>query len=217
MSDITLNIIVLAVLVIIGGGIFLFFRRKAGQDRQALCATAAERGWQVEELREPLAWGMRLISPGWKLEALSRSSGTEAGPGSTNIAMNTSWHADAPGESLFIGTRTGGSLPGSLGSALAQKALQLALGPDAAGLKEVTAGSEAFRQRYMVWARQPAEVETALTPAVQAALLAWRGQPLLVTRNAGGLEIQLRGVRLKKTADVLKLVGLGEALLAELR
>jgi hypothetical protein len=124
--------------------------------------------------------------------------------------MSTTWQADLPGGTWLIGARTSQVTLGGFGDMLTRQVLQLALGAEASGLNEIRAGGEAFRQKYMVWAQNPAEVEKMLTPALESSLLSWKGQSPLIKHNSGGLTIELRGVRLKKAADFLALVRLGE-------
>lgn len=214
MDDITLNLIVIAVLAVLGGLIFFLVRRQQAQNEQELLQLAAERGWKYEAIREPLAWGLKLTAPRWTLEALSRSSGREAGPGSSEVAMLTTWHAPAPGSTFLFGPRTSPANLGGLGEMLQQQVLQLALGADANGLNEIQAGSAAFQQKYMLWAQNP---EVCLSPALEAALLAWKGVQPVIKRTSAGLTLELRGVRLSKPAEIRALVDLGEELLASLK
>jgi hypothetical protein len=213
MDDITLNLIVLAVLALICGSIFLLVRRRQAENEQNIIQVAAERGWKYESLREPLAWGLRLSSPRWTLEALSRSSGQEVASGSSDVAMSTTWQAHAPGSTLLIGERTSQANLGGFGDMMVRQVLQLALGADAADLTEIQAGSETFRKKYMLWAQDPVEAEKLLTPALESALLAWKGEKPLIKRTSEGLTIELRGARLQKTDEILALVQLGELLL----
>jgi hypothetical protein len=212
MDDITLNLIVIAVFALAGGGIFLIVRRKQAEGEQKIIQMALERGWKYESLREPLAWGLRLASPRWTLEALSRSSGRETGPGSSDISMSTIWRANTPGSTLLIGERSSQANLGSFGAMLQQQALQLALGADADGLQEIQAGSEAFRKVYMLWAQNPSEI--LLPASLESALLNWKGVKPLIKRTSEGLTIELRGVRLQKMDEINVLIQLGEALLA---
>jgi hypothetical protein len=214
MDDITLNLIVLAAFALIGGVIFLLVRRKQAASEQKIIQMAAEHGWTYEFIREPLAWGLRLKSPRWTLETISRSSGRETGPGSSDVAMSTTWHTDAPGSTLLIGERKSQVNLGGMGGLVARQVLQLALGADANGLTETQVGSETFRQKYMLWAQEAAEAGRLLTPSIESALLAWQGEKPLIKRTSEGLTIELRGVRLQKADEINTIVQLGEALLA---
>jgi hypothetical protein len=213
MTDILLNLIVLAVLALIGGAIFLLVRRNQAAEEQKLVHLAAQRGWTYESIREPLAWGLRLSAPGWTLESLSRSSGREAAPGSSNVSMSTSWHADMAGSPVLVGPRTTQVDLGGFGDLLTRQVLGAALGSEAEGLSEVRMGSADFQKRYMVWARTPAEAAEIATPALQSALLAWKGVAPVVKRSSASLEIELRGARVKKADEIIPLVELGEMLL----
>jgi LPXTG-motif cell wall-anchored protein len=62
MDDITLNLIVIASFALIGLAIFLLVRRKQSESEQGINRMAAEYGWTSENIREPLAWGLRLRS-----------------------------------------------------------------------------------------------------------------------------------------------------------
>ena len=214
MDDIKLNLMMLAIFVLLGGGIFLLVRRGQAANEEKITQMAAERGWTAETIREPLAWGLRLKSKKWTFEAISRSSGQEVAPGSSDVSMLTTWHAETPGSTLFIGARTSQANLGDLGESLTRQAMRLAIGPGADNLIAVQSGNEAFRQKYMVWAQDPVEAKTLLSPALESALMAWKGTPPLIKWSAAGLIIELQGVRLKKAADIVNFVHLGELLLA---
>lgn len=213
MSDVLLNLIVLAALALIGSAILLLVRRSQAAHEQQLVQMTAERGWTYESIRKPLAWGLRITADEWTLETLSRSNGREAAPGSSDVSMRTTWHADAPGSTLLLGPRAATGNLGGLGDMLIRQVLGQALGADADGLVEVQAGDGEFRKRYMLWARDPVEVKSLLTPALQSALLAWQGTPPLVKRTSQGLTIELNGARLKRAEEIQALVKLGELLL----
>jgi hypothetical protein len=214
MDDITLNLIVLAAFALIGGLIFFLVRHKQAASEQEIVQMAAEHGWTYESVREPLAWGLRLKSPRWTLEAISRSSGKETGPGSSDVTLSTTWHTDAPGSALLIGEHKSQANLGGFGKMLTRQVLQLALGADANGLTEIQAGSETFQQKYILWAQETAETGQLLTPAIESSLLAWKGEKPLIKRTSAGLTIELRGVRLQKADEINAIVQLGEALLA---
>jgi hypothetical protein len=214
MDDIKLNLIMLVIFLLLGGGIFLLVRRGQAVNEEKINQIAAERGWTDESIREPLAWGLRLKSKKWTFEAISRSSGQEVAPGSSDVSMQTTWHAEIPGSPLFIGPRTSQANLGAVGDSLTRQVLRLAIGPGADSLVEVQAGHAAFRQKYMVWAQDPVAAKTLLTPALESALVDWKGTPPLIKWTAAGLTIELRGVRLKKAADIVNLVQLGELFLA---
>jgi hypothetical protein len=213
MDDILLNLVVLVILALLGGGIFLFVRHRQSGKQQELLRQAAEKGWTVESVREPLTWGLRLSSDTWKLEALSHSSGQEAGPGSSNISMSTLCQAESAGGTFMIGPRTTQANLGEMGSMLARRVIQAALGESAQGISEYPVGSTSFQSKYMVWGTNGGEIEQILTPQLESTLLAWQGQKPLIKRHSGTLSIELKGVRLQKWDDLSRLVALGETLL----
>ncbi len=215
MNDILLNLFVLAVFAVIAVGILLFVRNKQADQKKEIERMAAQRGWSYESLREPLAWGERIKGANWTLEAISTSSGRETGPGSSDVSMLTTWKADAPGSTVLIGKGSAQANLGALGDALAQQVLQLALGADADGVVEVDVGSPEFRNQYMVWAQEPAEAGKLVSPALQAALLKWKGEPPLIKRTGQGLILEVSGVHLKKPDELTALIQIGELLLED--
>ncbi len=215
MNDILLNLFVLAVFVIIAGGIFLFVRNKQAEQKKEIERMAAERGWSYESLREPLSWGERIKGANWTLEAISTSSGRETGPGSSDVSMLTTWKADAPGSTLLIGKGSAQANLGAMGDTLTQQVLKMALGADAYELDEVEVGSPEFRSQYMVWAQEPAEAGVLVSPALQAALLKWKGEPPVIKRTSQGLIIEVHGVHLKKPDELTALIQIGELLLED--
>jgi hypothetical protein len=214
MNDILLNLFVLAVFAIIAVGILLFVRTKQAEQKKEIERMAAQRGWSYESLREPLAWGERIKGPNWTLEAVSTSSGRETGPGSSDVSMLTTWKADDPGSTLLIGKGSTQASLGVMGDALTQQVLKMALGADAYDLVEVEVGSPEFRSQYMVWAQEPTEAGKLVSPALQAALLKWKGEPPVIKRTSQGLVIEVHGVHLKKPAELTELIQMGELLLA---
>lgn len=216
MDDIALNLISLAFFILVGGGIFLLVRRSQAENDHKIAQMAAENGWTLESIREPLVWGLRLKSGNWTLEARSRSSGQSSDSDSSNVSMSTSWQAPVTGSTLLLGPRSSPVNLGGMGELLTCQVLSQALGADADGLNEIQPGSEALRQKYMLWAQQPVEAEKLISPAVELALLSWKGEPVLVRRASDGLSIELRGVRLQKAAELRAMVQLGELILEAL-
>jgi hypothetical protein len=198
---------VLAVLGVLGGGVYLYMRRKWAEEAKRLASIAQERGWRLENVRAPLEWGLRITSSAWRLEALSRSSGAEAGPGSSNVAMTTRWQAERPGSMLLLGPRSPGA---GLTGSLMRPFVGMLAGED---LVEVSINHAALRERFMLWAKEPAGAKAWQTPALEAALLGWKKSPPLIRRDGDGLQIEIRGERLKKTEDLLAFIRIGEALL----
>lgn len=211
MDDITLNLIVIAVIGLLAGVIFLLVRQRQAQAEQALIQFAAENGLKYEKMRTPLASGFRLDGPGWSLESVSRSSGQPTGEtGSSNIRLDTLWRTDLPGSVLLIGERMSNAALGGFGEMLMRQFLQMALGSEADGLLEVQAGSAEFRQKYVVVAKTPESFRPG--PALESALLNWRGQKPLIRRTTDGLDIEIRGARLEKPEELLQLIHLGKIL-----
>jgi hypothetical protein len=217
MSEIFQNIVVILVLAVVVGALFLFIRQRQARNQQELRQLAAENGWEYQTLREPLAWGTRFTAPSWTIEALSRSQGPEAGPGSSNIAMTTTWRADLPGNTLLIGPRSYTADLGPMGDMLLRQVMELTLGPESAGVREVTAGSDTFRHAYAIWARDAVAAHGLLDPGLEAALLTWPGEKPVIKHTSDGISIELRGVRLKKRDEILALAGLGQTLLIRLK
>lgn len=211
MDDITLNLIVITAAGLLVGVIFLLVRQRQAQAEQVLIQFAAENGLKYEKMRAPLASGFRIDGPNWSLETVSRSNGQPTGEtGSSNIRLDTLWHTDLPGGTLLIGERMSNADLGGFGEMLMRQVLQMALGSEADGLQEVQTGSADFRQKYMVFGRSPDAFRPG--PALESALLNWRGQKPLIRRTADGLDIEIRGARLQKPEELLQLINLGKIL-----
>lgn len=211
MDDITLNLIVIAAFGLLVGVFFLLVRQRQAQTEQALIQFAVENGLKYEKMRAPLASGFRLVGPNWSIESVSRSNGQPTGEtGSSNIRLDTLWRADLPGDTLLIGERMSNAALGGFGDMLMRQVLQMALGSEADGLQEIPTGSAEFRQKYVVFAKSPQTFQTS--PALESALLHWRGQKPLIRRAAEGLEIEIRGARLQKPEELLQLINLGKTL-----
>lgn len=213
MDDILLNIIVLGCFAILGGGIFLFVQKKQKESRQRLEQMAKAHGWRIQTIKEPLAWGIHIQSAQWTLEALSRSTGPESGPGSTDVSQSTTWSASATGDVFLIGTRSSQADLGSFGERMQLQILQKALGSSADDIHEVKLDNQDFTSRYMVWAKNSDEIKQTLTPAIQKALLAWADQNPVIKRNHRLLSIEIRGIRVKEPDALQQLIQLGESLL----
>jgi hypothetical protein len=207
LQDILSNIIVIVALGLLGGAIFLFVRHKQAAAKRQLEQMALEHGWRLETIREPLAWGVRISSQAWTLEALSKSSDTEAGPGSSNVAMSTRWQADRPGSILIFGPRHPGA---PVTPDFARLLLKKFSGAD---LTEVPLNDPALQERYMLWAQIPAEAQAWQAPALAAALMEWKGPLPLVKRDRSGLQMEINGVRLKSPGELLNFIRIGETLL----
>ncbi len=212
MDDITLNLIVIFIAAVLGLGIFLILRSKKAKEEQHLHDWAKSHGWQFESVHEPLMGGFRIKSDQWVLASISQSSGREAGPGSSEISMQTTWRTAQPGSTIIIGTRPQQAQLDVLSQPFAQKALQWLAGDQISGLSEIKTGSTSFQQRFILLAQDEAIAEKFLGSGLETALLSWKGPNLLIKQSADGLSIYLKGTRLKKEEDVLELIRLGELL-----
>ena len=216
MDDLTLTLLVIAATALLAGVIFLLVRRRQVQTEQALIQFAVENGLKYEKMSAPLASGFRLDGPGWSLESVSRSSGQSSGQtGSSNIRLDTLWHTDLPGSTLLIGERMSNADLGGFGEILIRQVLQMALGSEAEGLQQIQTGSAEFRQKYVVFAKSPEAFRPG--PALENALLTWRGQKPLIRHTADGLDVEVRGTRLHKPDELRQLINLGKILQTLLR
>lgn len=208
MNDILSNLIVLAVLVVIGGGVFLVFQRRKSDLDKRLELAAREHGWKLVRIKEPLEWGLRIIHPDWRLEAISRSSGAEPGPGSSNVSMHTIWQADRPGSTVMLGPRLSGV---GLDEHFIRPFVQALSGED---LVEVPIANPVLQTRYMLRAVDTARGEGLFNPFLESALLDWKKTPPLIRRDNTGIRMELKGECLKTPEELLKFIRIGEALLA---
>jgi len=213
MNDIILNLLVFTGFLVIAGIIFFLVFQHQKRENQKLNQLTQQKGWQIEHIQEPLAKGIKIIAPEWTLEAVSRSSGTEAGPGSTDMEQKTTWYANRPGSTILIGAKTSQVDLGMAGEMLLKQVMQSALGKDATGIEEVQIGSSAFQKQFMVWAQDIDEADKLLTPSVQSALLNWKKTLPLIKRTSSGITIELKGTHLRKPDEITALVHLGELFL----
>lgn len=220
MNDLFVSLIVIVVTGLMIGLIFLAVSRarmkKSGQVQQL----ALEKGWKYEAIKERLRSGYRLSAPGWVFETITASSGGPSAAGSSNVSSETHWisqQVHLPERMLLIGEQVGHPALGALGENLLQQAVQLLLGDegaDAAGLREIPAGSDLFQRRYMVWANDPADVERVLTPRLERVLLNWPGQPLPVIRfSSRGLRLDILHKRVEDLKELDAIITLGELLM----
>jgi hypothetical protein len=213
MDEITLNLVVFAGIGLVAGIILWVVTRTQRQAEQQLQQFVQQKGWRFESIRERLVKGFRVTSSEWSLEAISRSNDTDAGAGSSNMEQKTTWTSPRPGTTVLIGPRTAQVNLGAIGEMLQAQVVQAALGKDATGVREVRAGSPSFQKRYMVWAQAVEDADWLLAPGVQSRLVNWTSAPPLIKRTSSGVTIELKGVHLKKMAEILQLVNLGESLL----
>lgn len=213
MNDIILNLLVFTGFLVIAGIIFFLVFQHQKRQNQKLNQLAQQKGWHIEHIREPLAKGIKITSPEWTLEAVSRSSGREAGPGSTDMEQKTTWFANRPGSTVLIGLKTSQINLGMAGEMLIKQVMQAALGNDAAGIEEVQIGSSAFQKQFLVWAQDIDEADKFLTPNLQSALLNWNKPSPLIKRTSSGVTIELKETHLRKPDEITALAHLGELLL----
>ena len=213
MNDILLNLLVFAGVLIIAGAIFVFSRGKKKKENKALTDFARKNSWQIEHIRKSLEYGFKLRAPQWTLTALSRSSGVESGPGSSDWEQRTSWSNNQGGTTILVGPRLSPIDTKTLPPKIMDKIFQSGLGTDGAGLTEVAVGSAAFQEKFMVWAQDPDRVEDFLSPNLQYMLMKWTKTPPLIKQTSNGTTIELKGVHLKNIEDVKALINLGEQLL----
>ncbi len=208
MDDITLSILVILATGLLVALIFFINHRRNRSNEESLIQIAAENGWRYEPIRKPLASGYRMTAPGWTLESISESNGEPTSSGSSNITQTTIWQANLPGSTLLVGPRLSQANLGALGDMLLQKVFDRYLGSDGQGISEVQAGSEPFRKNYMVYAQDPLAIR--ISPALESALLNWRGPKPQIKRTSKGLEIEtsklLKADELKQVTDLGKIL-----------
>jgi len=107
-TDLLLNFIVIAIFLVFGATIFVLLKQKRKRDEDSLIKFAKQNGWKIEQSRKPLEKSFKITSREWTLESIARSEGREAGPGSTNWEMKTTWFISRPGSTILIGPRKTG-------------------------------------------------------------------------------------------------------------
>ena len=230
MQDIIITLIVIVVTAILVGAIFWFVHQHKVQQEQLFVNTSSLRGWAYERIEQRLTSGFRLrgtaAGAAWELLSLRESTGREAGPGSSNVTVSTTWSsvpANPPGGLAMIGLRpaisaeNASAVAACMGSMVVQSALRLMLGSDAAhqlsSMQEVEAGSASFRQRYMVWAHTEADARRLVSSSVESALLAWpKKLSLVIKLGPEGIHIRLPE-QLSQPSAVDPLIDLGRHLL----
>lgn len=227
MNDLIVSAVVTILTGLGIGAIFWFVHQNKLKQEELIRNNANLRGWDYEAVREPLRSGYRLHGSHndveWMLEGINHSASREAGPGSSEVSSTTRWHclpAPLPGGVTAIGPRPAvntASLAGAMSSTIVQAALRLMLGDQAsavAAMKEVTAGSGSFQQRYMVWAQDEQDAVRLVSSDVEAALMAWPDKlPLIIKIGPSGMEILHKEARLTRPADLNAFVDLGCRLL----
>ena len=214
MNDLTLSLVVIVVVAILIILIFVLIQRNRRKQESQMAQMALEHGWRLELVKEGSAYGQRIYHHDWTIELLTSSSGKSEAEGSSNVTASTIWKASAPGSTVLIGPMTTQINLGGLGETITRQLLQIALGDEASGLQEAKAGSEEFRNRYMIWAKDPQVVERMINPFIESTLLSWVKYAPFIKRTSQELSVELRNTRLKKPDEIITLVKLGEFLLA---
>lgn len=215
MNDITLSLLVILAVGLLVVIIFALVHRNRTTQEQRLAQMALERGWKLETVHERLIYGQRIRHKNWQLDLLTQSNGGSTSSGSSNVTASTIWHAPGSGSTILIGPHTAQIKLGGLGETLLRQVLEMALGSEAEGLVEVQEGSELFRKKFMIWARDPDDVRSLLSPFLESKLIKWHQYSPTLKRTAKGLNIELRNIRLIKPEDIENLVKLGNLLLSK--
>ena len=215
MNDITLSLLVVLAVGLLVILIFVLVRRNRDEQEKLLKQMALERGWRLEVVRERLKSGYRIIHKEWQLDLLTQSSGGPEAEGSSNITASTIWHAPGSGNTILIGPKMAQINLGGLGDALMHQVLQAALGSEAEGLVEVKEGSAPFQKDFMIWAKDPEDVRSLISPYLESTLINWKKYSPMIKRTREGLSIGLHNIRLKKPQDIDTLVKLGDVLLSQ--
>lgn len=197
---------------LIVAGIFLWTGKAKRERVAALRDLCVQRGWAYRQENGALRHGHRIEGDGWALEALSRSSGRETAPGSSDWGHSTVWSANGedPGRSTFIlGSRLGGMMDISrMPAAL----LSRFLGEEIAGFQAFSAG-ERLDARYVLFAREKPPAAGLLPARCEELLLAWPAQlPIVARSSPARLSLQLANKRLEKPGEVARFIELGESL-----
>ena len=191
MNDLVLNLIVIAGFVVVGGIVLIVVLQKQKQNQQKLTDFAKQKGWHLEHIHKPLEKGFRFTTSRWVLESMKRSDGVEAGPGSSEWELKTTWTANQGGSMVLVGFKMSQVDLGISGDLLMKQVFVAAMGEAAKDLNQVHLGSKDFQEKYMVFAQDEAEADRFITPAVQSALLSWQGAPLVIKRTERGTSLEL--------------------------
>ena len=213
MNEMVLNLLVIVGVSVIAAGTFYFVNQKKKTSEQEVRIFADQNGWKIDFIRKPLEKVIKITAREWTLESTARSEGREAGPGSTNWELKTTWFASRPGSTVLIGPRTTQPINDLHAEKLIKQVMTAALGKDADGLREVTMGSAEFMGHYMVWAQDEERINTFLTPNLKYQLLKWTKKPLLIKRTSSGITIELKGEYLKTPDQIKSFILLGEQMI----
>ena len=151
MNDVISGIVVALVTAVAVAGIFLLTGRAKKKRIAALRDLCLQRGWTYRYDSGSLHHGHRIEGDGWAFEAVSRSSGRETAPGSSDWGHSSQWSAagEDPGRSTFIlGSRPGGMMDVSR---LQLSLLSRFFGDEIAGLQPIDAGG-ALAEKFVLFA-----------------------------------------------------------------
>jgi hypothetical protein len=217
MGDIGLSLIVIAVTGLIVGGIFYLVHRKKKLTEKAIRELASQRGWTYEPFREALAWGYRVVSPYWTLEASSRSSGNSVEPSQNDVEQYTRLTVpDIVLSSHLLVKPRSGSLRqlSDMELALASKAAQMFTGRVTGSLEELSSGSSDLRGNYQIIAQSTDQDLLIFSPQVENLLLNWKGERPWIEISPKGMEIKIPGKHLQSIVEIRALVDLAESIQA---
>jgi len=220
MSDLAGGLLVILGTAIVIGIIFLVVHKRKTDTSQSIQELATKKGWRYEMVDERLSSGYRLHGRDWIFEALSASTSTNSGPGSSEISNLSRWFTSQavfdPGI-LLIGPKQPNVELGGIGEVIKQTMLRLMIGKDAddaLGIEEALIGRMALRERYMVWTNQEENARQVLTVEVENALILYPGKiPPVVKLNSAGLEVKVISHVLEKPEEIAALIAIGEAFL----
>ncbi len=226
MNDILANLIVIAVLGVLGLGAYLWFARRSRQRSAQLLAEARRRGWQAQPFRQGNTSGYRFSANeaglNWQMEArVATTSSTADGSTSAGVQRQTVWRSPAgaiPDGLILLGPAGANSpLPdlqlSGLGGMLLQTALRGMLGEDAAqmdGLHPVPLAPN-LSGRYSLWAHDETLArQLMLAPEVGRALSDWPAELTLVARlERGGVTLTVQDKMLEDAATLAALAHTG--------
>ncbi|HSM24402.1 MAG TPA: hypothetical protein VK856_06015 [Anaerolineaceae bacterium] len=145
MDDNILSLLVILTVGLLVVLILVLSRRNRAAKEKALAQMALERGWKLERVNERFVYGQRIRHNDWVIESLIESSGKPEAQGSSNVMASTVWKAPVTGSTVLIGPRTTQINLGGFGETITRQLLQMSLGEEAEGLKEVKDGSKEFK------------------------------------------------------------------------
>lgn len=226
MSEITQNLIVVAVTAIFVILLFFFLNQKKKRRDLEFRQMAQEKGWKVERIQKPLVSGYILFgkdSAGhWTLETLATSTSRESGPGSSEVSHSTRWWSEETGfaeNTIVIGPGTNlesAQLLNSFGAGIFQQALRLMLGKDAewaSSLTPVQLSRPSLQNKFLVLADHSEGVEDLIGPELEKALLLLaRKHKVITIIRAQGVEIRLPEKQVLDRATLEQIVDLGKTL-----